>query len=67
MNFNWYSNQNLMQRVDEHQFRRDLFYRLNVVSLAIPPLRECPEDLEPLIECLLERFTQRYQATLLFV
>ncbi|HHJ19959.1 MAG TPA: AAA family ATPase [Gammaproteobacteria bacterium] len=56
------TNQNLMQLVETHQFRRDLFYRLNVVPLFIPPLRERPEDLEPLVECLLERFTQRYQA-----
>ena len=55
------TNQDLMQLVEKHQFRRDLFYRLNVVQLAIPPLRERPEDLEPLVDCLLQRFSRRYQ------
>lgn len=37
-------------------FRQDLFYRINVIELNIPPLRERPEDIEPLIRYILSRF-----------
>ena len=39
----------LKEMVDSGRFRSDLFYRLNVVQLAVPPLRDRPEDIEPLI------------------
>ena len=55
------TNQNLSEAVDAGQFRRDLFYRLNVVPLSIPPLRERADDLVPLANQLLERFAHRYQ------
>ncbi len=42
------SNRSLEDRVSNGQFRQDLFYRLNVVPLLIPPLRERPEDILPL-------------------
>ncbi len=40
----------LKQMVDAGKFRSDLFYRLNVVQLKVPPLRDRPDDVEPLIE-----------------
>jgi transcriptional regulator with PAS, ATPase and Fis domain len=43
------TNQNLDQMMAEGGFRKDLFYRLNVIPLNIPPLRERPEDIAPLI------------------
>jgi DNA-binding NtrC family response regulator len=46
------TNTNLQQAVSGGRFREDLFFRLNVVSLAIPPLRERPADLIPLTEHL---------------
>ncbi len=49
------SNQPLEQRVREGQFRQDLFYRLNVVPLLIPPLRERKEDILPLARHFLAR------------
>jgi len=55
------TNQDLTEAVAAGRFRRDLFYRLNVVPLHIPPLRERPDDLVPLANQLLERFTKRYQ------
>lgn len=55
------TNQDLGELVEAGDFRRDLFYRLNVVPLFIPPLRERPEDLRPLIELMLKRFADRYQ------
>ncbi|HEY5074053.1 MAG TPA: sigma-54 dependent transcriptional regulator, partial [Pyrinomonadaceae bacterium] len=43
------TNRNLPEEVERHRFRADLFYRLNVVSLHVPPLRERPEDISQLI------------------
>lgn len=42
------TNRNLEAAVRDQSFRRDLFYRLNVIPLTIPPLRDRPEDVEPL-------------------
>ncbi|MCC2641063.1 MAG: Sigma-54 dependent transcriptional regulator [Nitrospira sp.] len=51
------SNHDLRQAVAERQFREDLFHRLNVLSLVVPPLRDRPED----IPLLAIRFLQRYR------
>ena len=47
----------LEKSIAEEKFRQDLFYRLNVVNLYVPPLRERPEDIIPLTEFLLEKHT----------
>lgn len=44
------TNQNLFKSVQQGTFRQDLFYRLNVINLLIPPLREHPEDIELLLK-----------------
>ena len=49
------SHRNLGQLVKEGRFREDLLYRLNVISLHIPPLRERPEDLAALVAHILDR------------
>ncbi len=49
------TNRNLAQDVRDGRFRKDLFYRLNVVGLSIPPLRDRPEDLRDLAVTLLAR------------
>jgi len=54
------TNQNIEQMVEEGRFRRDLFYRLNVIRLEIPPLRERTEDIIPLCYHFLEIFNKRY-------
>lgn len=50
------TNVQLEDAVERGVFRRDLFYRLNVYPIDIPPLRERPNDIEPLAKHLLERF-----------
>ena len=51
------TNRNLEERMKEGEFREDLFYRLNVVGITIPPLRERKEDLIPLMDHFLKRFS----------
>lgn len=53
------TNQDLEQRVGAGLFREDLYYRLNIIRIFVPPLRERPEDLEPLIEHFADRFAER--------
>jgi DNA-binding NtrC family response regulator len=52
------TNRNLEEEVKAGRFREDLFYRLNVVELAVPPLRERPEDILPLANKMLAEFTE---------
>jgi PAS domain S-box-containing protein len=52
------TNRNLEEMVREGLFRQDLFYRLNVVVLEIPPLRERPEDIPALVASLLAKLTE---------
>lgn len=55
------TNQNLEQMVEEGKFRRDLYYRLNVVPITIPPLRERKEDILPLVYQFLHHFNTVYE------
>ncbi len=52
------TNASLQEEVDHHNFRKDLYYRINVVSLTIPPLRERLSDIEPLIEHFIRHYNQ---------
>jgi transcriptional regulator with PAS, ATPase and Fis domain len=52
------TNSNLDEKVKAGRFREDLFYRLNVVELNLPPLRERPEDILPLAALFIAEFTQ---------
>jgi two-component system response regulator PilR (NtrC family) len=52
------THQNLRSLVDKGQFRQDLFYRLNVIELRMPSLRECREDVPLLAASILERMSR---------
>ena len=54
------TNRDLNQAIARKEFREDLFYRLNVMQIAIPPLRERPEDILPLCRCFLERLNRKF-------
>lgn len=54
------TNKNLEEAVEEKTFREDLFYRLNVVNIFIPPLRERKEDVPILSETFLKKYNERY-------
>jgi DNA-binding NtrC family response regulator len=51
------TNRPLKEKISREEFREDLFYRLNVVSIEIPPLRERREDVMPLAEYFVKKFT----------
>ncbi|WP_228556808.1 MULTISPECIES: sigma-54 dependent transcriptional regulator [Myxococcus] len=54
------THRDLRKRAAEGQFREDLYYRLNVVQLRVPPLRERPEDIPVLSRMFLDRFSGRF-------
>jgi two-component system response regulator AtoC len=54
------TNKNLERMVEEGTFRRDLFYRVNVVNIVVPPLRERKDDIPILIDYFLNRYCQMY-------
>jgi two-component system response regulator PilR (NtrC family) len=51
------THQNLASRVESGKFRQDLYYRLAVIELKMPPLRECREDILVLAEAILRRLS----------
>ncbi|MCB6992850.1 sigma 54-interacting transcriptional regulator [bacterium 210820-DFI.6.37] len=54
------SNRNLEEFAEKGMFRMDLYYRLNVIQLRIPPLKERPEDIIPLVEFFTDKNNQKY-------
>ena len=58
------TNKELEKEIHAGRFREDLYYRLNVISLHLPPLRERPEDVEPLARHFLNKFAHRMSRTI---
>ena len=54
------TNKNLQELVEKGLFRKDLFYRINVVRFRLPPLRERKEDIPLLVDHFIQRFNTRY-------
>jgi DNA-binding NtrC family response regulator len=55
------SNRDLQEEVENDTFREDLYYRLNVVNIKLPSLRERKEDIPFLIQFFIEKYNQKYQ------
>lgn len=55
------TNQDLKALIKENKFREDLYYRLNVIPLEIPPLRDRQEDIAPLVWHMMEKYNQLFQ------
>lgn len=54
------TNRDLMKLTEEGNFRKDLYYRLNIVKIEVPPLRERKEDIPLLVEYFLKYFSQKH-------
>ena len=55
------TNRDLLTQVAQGAFREDLYYRINVMHISVPPLRERPEDIKALLESFFERFSTQYE------
>lgn len=58
------THRNLLEMAEQGEFREDLYYRLNVVPLVMPPLRERREDIPKLINHFLDKFAKQYHSPL---
>ncbi|MGF7217252.1 DNA-binding NtrC family response regulator [Spirosoma lacussanchae] len=54
------TNADLSERVAEKTFRQDLLYRINTIELALPPLRQRPDDIKPLAEHFVRQYAKQY-------
>lgn len=57
------TNRELEEMVRNNQFRKDLFYRINVVGLKVPPLAERKDDIFPLVNYFLRKFNEKYKTS----
>ncbi len=55
------TNKNLREAVKEGAFRQDLYFRLNVIQIVIPPLRERTEDIMPLVEFFIDHYNRKFK------
>jgi two-component system response regulator HydG len=59
------TNRNLIDEVAAGRFRQDLYYRLNIVEIALPPLRDRPEDIPYLSAAFVKEFATRFKKSLM--
>jgi transcriptional regulator with PAS, ATPase and Fis domain len=57
------TNRNLKAMVDRSEYREDLYYRLNIFEIEIPPLRERSEEIIPLVHYFLDKFNEKYKVS----
>lgn len=55
------TNRNLREQVSQGHFRQDLFFRLNVIHIVIPPLRDRPDDILPLARFFIQHYNQKFK------
>jgi len=55
------TNKNLREAVQEGAFRQDLYFRLNVIHITIPPLRDRPEDIMPMAEFFVDNYNRKFR------
>jgi len=55
------TNKNLREAVKEGAFRQDLYFRLNVIQIVLPPMRERPEDIVPLVRFFIEHYNRKFR------
>ncbi len=58
------SNRDLEKAVRESQFRQDLYYRLAIIAIFIPPLRDRKEDILPLVDFFIERYNRKFKRSI---
>ena len=58
------SNRDLEKAVRDGQFRQDLYYRLAIIAIFIPPLRDRKEDIMPLVDFFIERYNRRFKKSI---
>ncbi len=61
------TNRNLEKMMETEDFREDLFYRLNVMPIFLPPLRERPDDIPVLAETFLQKFSKQHEKKILSI
>src|ERR1700692_1164990 len=58
------SNRDLEKAVRENEFRQDLYYRIAIIAIFIPPLRDRKEDIMPLVDFFIERYNRRFKKSI---
>jgi len=58
------SNRDLERAVRENHFRQDLYYRLAIISIFIPPLRDRKEDIQPLVDFFVEHYNRKFRKSI---